>query len=170
MAERLFSFKYIILAITLTLIGFYLYPQMDIQPYLAQGDHGRDLYVFDRTLHGDKVYADYWWVYGPLMPKYYSVFVKYLGVQIPSIILGQQLLILLSALFFFLILNRISSPITAALGTLFYVVFRQEFFYTYNHTGGVFLSIVVIYFLLRYIQSLHLRHAYYALTAIFALG
>lgn len=170
MSERLLSLKYILLAVLLGILSCYLYLQMDIQPLMAQGDHGRDLYVFDRTVQGDQVYADYWWVYGPAMPHYYAFFMDKLGTTVPSVIIGQQVLVLISALFFYLILCRISSPITAALGSLCYVILRQEFFYTYNHTGGVMLSIVMIFYLLRYIQSRNLHNALYALIAIFLLG
>ena len=77
--KRLLSLKYILLAVVLSALSCYLYLQMDIQPLMAQGDHGRDLYVFDRTVQGDQVYADYWWVYGPAMPHYYAFFVDKLG-------------------------------------------------------------------------------------------
>ena len=62
----------------LTLIGGILiyFPAHNYQPLLAQGDHGRDLYAFDQTIHGAKPYRDYWWVYGPLMPYYYALFFK----------------------------------------------------------------------------------------------
>ena len=71
---------------------FILAPQRDFQLFLAQGDHGRDLYCFKATLDGQLPYRDYWWVYGPLMPFYYSLFLKFFGIQVPSILLGKIVL------------------------------------------------------------------------------
>ena len=53
-----------------------LWPWHDFQEFLAQGDHGRDLYAAQAVLLGEMPYRDFWWVYGPLMPYYYGAMVK----------------------------------------------------------------------------------------------
>ena len=65
--------------LTLLTAGVILYPTINYQPWLASGDHGRDLYCFKATLDGAVPYRDYWWVYGPIMPYYYAVFLKFFG-------------------------------------------------------------------------------------------
>ncbi len=170
MSKTGFSAKFIWLILALVLTSVFAYQHIDVQSMLAQGDHGRDLYAFDRATQGDRAYSDYWWVYGPIMPHYYGAFMQMLGANVPSVLIGQQMLVLLSALFFFLILQRLGPGSVAFAGTLFYVVFRQEFFYTFNHTGGVTLSILIIYFVLRYIQSMRMRYACIALFLVYLLG
>ena len=52
-------------------IGVLLHsPYHNYQDFLAQGDHGRDLYAAQAVLKGDLPYKDFWWVYGPRMPYY----------------------------------------------------------------------------------------------------
>ena len=70
----------ILLLILLSAISILLLmSEIDFQSALAQGDHGRDLYAFRKTLEGKLPYKDYWWVYGPLMPFYYGSFINIFG-------------------------------------------------------------------------------------------
>ncbi len=82
-----------LLLILLFLAGLLiLWPYHNFQEYLAQGDHGRDLYAGQAVLRGETPYKDFWWVYGPFMPYYYAVFLKLFGPAISSILLGYGIL------------------------------------------------------------------------------
>jgi len=137
------------------LTGIYvLWPLHDFQIYLSQGDHGKDLYCFKKTMQGALPYRDYSWFYGPLMPYYYSLFNHLFGVSIQSILLGQNLLILFSGIIIFSITATFISPAIAFVCALWYWVFRgSEFFYTYNHSGGILAMLLTVYFLFRYIKQ-----------------
>ena len=60
-----FSPKIIFLILTLLTAGIFVWPELNFQDTLSQGDHGRDLYAFDAVTHGQLPYKDFWWVYGP---------------------------------------------------------------------------------------------------------
>jgi len=92
-----------IITLLLPLIGIYiLLPLINFHPSLSTGDNGRDLYAIAQVAHGGIPYKDYWWVYGPLMPFYYSFFTMILGTTIKSILIGQMVLKLISGILFFL--------------------------------------------------------------------
>ncbi|OGX38600.1 MAG: hypothetical protein A3D87_05165 [Omnitrophica WOR_2 bacterium RIFCSPHIGHO2_02_FULL_50_17] len=131
-----------------------LLPFHDFQYFLAQGDHGRDLYCFKKTMEGALPYRDYSWLFGPLMPYYYSLFYHLFGVSIQSVLLGQNLIILLAGVFIFLICSVFISSSMAFMCALWYWAFRDvEFFYTYNHIGGLLTLLAAIYFSFRYIDK-----------------
>jgi hypothetical protein len=82
--------------------AIFIWPELNYQDLLSQGDHGRDLYAFDAVTHGKLPYKDFWWVYGPLMPYYYGLFFKIFGVHITSVLLGRALLVILLCLLLFI--------------------------------------------------------------------
>jgi len=125
--------------------AYLLFPIIDYQPLLSPGDHGRDLYAFAQTHQGQIPYIDYWWVYGPLMPYYYSLFIKLLGMTIPSILIGKIVLILTSAAFIYLTLALIISPVMSFIATYSFFIYSHDFFFTYNHLGGITLIVAAIY-------------------------
>src|SRR5208283_3814855 len=88
-------------------------PYANFQGYLAQGDHGRDLYAAQAVYRGELPYKDFWWVYGPLMPYYYGLFFKIFGVQISSMILGKLLLRILGGILICLAMMEITSETAA---------------------------------------------------------
>ena len=95
--------KTIFLLLTLLTAGIFVWPELNFQDLLSQGDHGRDLYAFDAVTHGKLPYKDFWWVYGPLMPYYYGLFFKIFGVHMTSVFLGRALLVVMcSCLFLFI--------------------------------------------------------------------
>ena len=108
--------------------AIFVWPDLNYQDQLAQGDHGRDLYAFDVVTHGQLPYKDFWWVYGPLMPYYYGFFFKVLGVHITSILMGRALLVILCAVFFYLSASCIMIPGLAFLGASWFTETRMEFF------------------------------------------
>lgn len=156
----------------LTLIAgvILLLPTINYQPILAQGDHGRDLYAFERTLHGDKIYRDYWWVYGPLMPHYYSLFDKLFGVQISSILVGKNILILTGGLLVYQILALFIAPALAFVGGAWFYLFHEDFFFTYNHIGGIIAILAATYATFLYIKQQKLRYLFFALFCVFLLS
>src|SRR6202142_4383188 len=80
-----FNSKTIFLLLTILMSALYVWPELNFQELLSQGDHGRDLYAFDAVTHGKLPYKDFWWVYGPIMPYYYGLFFKIFGVHITSV-------------------------------------------------------------------------------------
>ena len=157
--------------LSLLILAIYLiYPHLDYQPYLAQGDHGRDLYGFLQTLKGGVPYKNYWWVYGPLMPYYYSLFFKFFGINIMSILVGKSLLMLAATTLVYLALSTIIPYYFAFLGALWFCQFNPDFFFTYNHIGGVVFLIAIIYCLCLYIQKSKTAYLYLGLLNIFLLG
>lgn len=138
-----------------------LKPSLNFQPYLAQGDHGRDLYAFKKTMEGALPYRDYSWPFGPLMPYYYAIFYKLFGTSVQSVLLGQNLLILLSGIFIYLICLVFIPPVLSFIAALWYWGFRgTEFFYTYTHNGGILTLLIVVYCLVQYIKEPRLFYVY----------
>src|SRR3989338_668613 len=127
-----------------------LLPFHDFQYFLAQGDHGRDLYCFKKTLDGALPYRDYSWLFGPLMPYYYSACYLLGGISIQSVLLGQGLLILLAGILIYLICAAFLPPALSFVCAFWYWSYRgTEFFYTYNHIGVIVAILVAIYCVFR---------------------
>jgi len=145
--------KTIFLLLSLIIGIAILFPFHDFQLHLAQGDHGRDLYAFAATMDGAQPYRDYWWVYGPLMPYYYSLFLILFGINIHSILLGYLLLGLLSGLLVYLTLSLFTRPLLALSGAVWFWVFNSPFEHTYNHAGGILVLLGIVYFTFSYIKN-----------------
>ena len=144
-----------------------LWPYQDFQYWIAQGDHGRDLYAFQKTMEGQLPYRDFFWVFGPLMPYYYAAFFKIFGLHIQSILLGQNLLFLCAGVLTFLAARVFMAPSLAYVAALWYWAFRgMDFFYTYNHAGGIVALLAAVYCLFLYVRQ-PLRR--YAVTGSLAL-
>lgn len=135
-----------------------LAPTHNFQPLIAQGDHGRDLYAFEQTLHGARPYQDYWWVYGPLMPYYYAASYKLLDVSIQSVLIAEIFLKICSGLIFYGILSLFFSAGFAFLGALWFLFFHPIFFHTYNHTGAITCQLAIIFFICAYLKNLDRRY------------
>jgi hypothetical protein len=129
-----------------------LYPYLDYQPVLAQGDHGRDLYCFKKAMDGDMVYRDYWWLYGPIMPYYYSLFYKAFGINIKSVLLGRNILILLCGLITYRIMSLYTTPLLSFSCAFAFWEYYPDFCHTYAYTGGVTLILLIMYLLFLYIR------------------
>ena len=164
------SKKIIFSALTFLSGCLLLYFYIDYQTFLSQGDHGRDLYAFAATLRGEAPYRDYWWVYGPLMPYYYALFFKFLGIQVTSILVGKALLILISGVLFFLTLSTIIPFPFAYAGALWFWTFNPDFFFTYNHAGGITAILAIIYTLFLYLKDPRPNYLYGGLLAIVVLA
>lgn len=146
-----------------------LLPQSNQHNYLSTGDHGRDLYAIAQTAQGAEPYRDYWWVYGPLAPYYYSTFFKTLGGTIHSILIGENLLVLLSGMLIMAIVWRLGNPFAGLAAALWFWLFHDQFFYTYNHTGGITLLMLSFWGLTEYIFKHNKRWLWIALGAAFTL-
>jgi hypothetical protein len=156
--------------ILVTVCGLlFLHHHCYYQPMLSSGDHGRDLYAFQVTLKGHVPYQDYWWVYGPLMPYYYALFLKIFGVSIQSALIGKMVLTLISGLFIFAALRLLVPELVAMLGAVWLWTFNPEFFFTYNHAGGVTVLTIITYFLISYILQRKPGDLFKGLAAVFIL-
>src|ERR1700733_9505742 len=96
------TIKAIFLLLTILTTIIFVWPELNFQDVLAQGDHGRDLYAFEAVFKNQLPYKDFWWVYGPIMPYYYGLFYKIFGLHITSILLGRALLLVACIVCFFL--------------------------------------------------------------------
>ena len=150
--------------------ALFAWPELNFQDLLSQGDHGRDLYAFDAVTHGKLPYKDFWWVYGPLMPYYYGLFFKVFGVHITSVLLGRAILVVACSTFFYLAAACLMSPGLAFLASAWFTQGRQEFFFTYNHIGGIVAELVIGWCLLSYIKDASMRYLWMALISVFILG
>lgn len=159
--------KAFFLFLTLIIGILALWPLHDFQYYLAQGDHGRDLYGFQATMNGALPYRDYWWVYGPLMPYYYSLFFKVLGISIKSVLLGKLILNLLSGIFLFLTLSLFIPHLFAFMAALWFWIFQPDFFFTYNHASGITMLMASTFCLFEYLQTTRIRYLYGILLSLF---
>lgn len=155
---------------TLILGSAYLFPMIDIQGYLATGDHGACLYAFERTMHGEVPYQDYSWGYGPLMPYYYAAFDHLLGVNIMSVLIGKALLTLLSTLFIYLSLETLAGGLAGFSGAAWFLIFGRDFFYTYNHAGGITCLALIMFSAARYLTTRRDDWLWIALVSAFILA
>ncbi len=150
--------------------SFILFPYLDYQPFLSQGDHGRDLHAFQITAQGAVPYQDYWWVYGPLMPYYYAFFMKAFGIKITSVLLGKSLLTLASGGLFYFILTNFISPVISLSGAIWFLLFQEDFFFTYNHAGGITLTLATTLIISLYLKNQKSKYLLCAFPIILALS
>ncbi len=161
----------IVLILLIIVLGAAIvWPYHDYQNLLSQGDHGRDLYAAQAVLEGQRPYQDFWWVYGPLMPYYYGLCFKLLGSSIASILVGQLIIKIITGVFAYLALATLFHPLTALLGALWSICFLQDFFFTYNHVGGVVFIMAVVWLLFCYIKKPETKYIYAALLSALLLG
>ena len=165
-----FNSKTIFLLLTILMAAVFVWPELNFQDLLSQGDHGRDLYAFNAVTHGKLPYKDFWWVYGPLMPYYYGLFFKIFGVHITSVLLGRALLGIACSIFLYLSAACIMSPGLAFLAATWFTQSRQEFFFTYNHIGGIAAELIICWCLLSYIRGESIRYLWISLITAFILG
>ncbi|MDE2223357.1 MAG: hypothetical protein KGK03_09865 [Candidatus Omnitrophica bacterium] len=145
-------------------------PSVNFQDFLSQGDHGRDLYAAQAVYRGELPYKDFWWVYGPLTPYYYGLFFKLFGTKISSMILGKLLLRILAGLFITLGMLTIgTSELAAFFAGCWFMLFQQDFFFTYNHIAGLAMILGITSCLMAYIQRASAKAAWTALGLIFIL-
>jgi hypothetical protein len=161
-----------VLALLLVIVagGLFLSPYLFHQQDLAQGDHGRDLYSVQAVLRGEVPYRDFWWVYGPLMPYYYAVFYKFGGANVASILLGKAILNIISGVFIYLSLSLFITPLLALIGAFWFWAYFPDFYFTYNHAGGITLLFAIAYTLLLYIKKLKTAYLLWGLAGIFLLS
>ncbi|MBU0467580.1 MAG: glycosyltransferase family 39 protein [Candidatus Omnitrophica bacterium] len=158
------------LAILTVIIGLFLFfPQVNYLDYLAQGDHGRDLYAFSRAYEGDLPYQDYWWEYGPLTPYYYGTFFKLFGTDLTSVLFAELVLILTAGLFIYFAISTFSGPLLALSGALFFFAYYPFFYFTFNHAAGITAVSSFIFYLLLYLKDPRIRFLYLSLISIFLL-
>jgi len=170
MAKNRRSAKILFFGLTLLTGIIIIWPLGDFQHYLSQGDHGRDLYCFKQTMEGALPYHDYSWLFGPLMPYYYSLCYFIGGVSVQTVLVGQNLLILLTGLLVYLACAT-SLPLSISfVCALWYWGFRgAEFFHTYNHIGGLLALLTALYCALQYIHKNRLIHVTIGFLSIFFL-
>jgi hypothetical protein len=163
------SLQKIFFYLTVLVVGSLLVAALDIYPLIAPGDHGRDFYAFEKTLEGQEVYRDYWWVYGPLMPYYYAGFYKMFGMNMLSILLARAILLLCSSTLVYLILSTVTSPFLSFLGALWLLTFNNDFYFTFNHVGGIVMILANVYAAFLYMRNQNTIYLFAGLGAIFLL-
>jgi hypothetical protein len=146
-----------------------LSPFTNYQDFLSQGDHGRDLYAAQAVYRGELPYRDFWWVYGPLTPYYYGLFYKIFGVKITSVILGKLILRILGGVFVCLGMAVVTNLATGFFCACWFMLFQQDFFFTYNHIAGIAMVLGVAWCLLAYIKTNSAAAAWRALAFTFIL-
>lgn len=132
-----------------------LYPFLNFQPTLSQGDHGSNLYAFQQVFHGRVPYQDFWYPYGPLMPYYYSLFFRLLGENIQSVLAGVVFLKFLGGIFCYLALSIFIPAFLAFAAAVWFWVFNPDFFFNFNHIGAVTCSLACVYCLFLYFKKLN---------------
>lgn len=147
------------LVLTILSCCLLLFPYLNYQRFVPQGDIGWMMYAYTQTMEGQTPFRDYIWVYGPLMNYYYALCLKAFGVSIASVVLGKLILYVVSGVFCFLAVSCFFSPVSAYLCSLWFVTFHPDFHFTqtYNHAGGITLFVLLMVFIFRYIQSLNLK-------------
>ena len=130
-----------------------LYPFLDFQPSLSQGDHGANLYAFAQTAHGKIPYKDFWYPYGPFMPYYYAFFIKIFGENIQSVLIGFCFLKFLAGIFCYLALSCAIYPFLAFVGSVWFWIFNPDFFITFNHNAVFIIALAALYYLFSYIKT-----------------
>jgi hypothetical protein len=147
-----------------------LYPTIDFYPALATGDHGRDFYAYEATMNGAVPYIDYWWVYGPFMPYVYGFFLKLFGTSMLSVLFTKAIIIFASGLFVFSSMTLVTGPVIAFLAAVWFYAFQPEFFYTFNHAGGILAALSIFYLLTKYLLYADRKYLYFTLPAVFILS
>ncbi|MEE2665176.1 MAG: glycosyltransferase family 39 protein [Myxococcota bacterium] len=143
-------------------------PMRDLHPLLATGDSGRDLYGYWLTQRGGIPYRDYYWNFGPLMPYYFALFLELFGGGIKSVLIGATVLRLASGICIYLILRRLTSPVLAFLGALWFWTSSPEFYYTWNHAGAVLANLLACYLVIAHLQRPDRRWVLYLFPVVFA--
>ena len=164
MSKRIFLSLIIVMAIIISL------PYINFQDSLSQGDHGRDLYASVAVYRGELPYKDFWWVYGPLMPYYYGIFNFILGTKISSILVGKLLLKLVGGVLFFLAASVLMRPWLAFIAACWFLLAQMDFFFTYNHIGGMVMTLGVMWAGLSYLKTNKISYAWATLAFIAVLG
>jgi hypothetical protein len=146
------------------------WPHVHFQSILSQGDIGRDLYVFEQVWKGKLLYKDMWWVYGPLMPYYYGLFYLLVGFKISSILLGKLFIEVACGVFFYLAASLSLRAFWAFLAAVYFMQLQQDFFFTYNHVGGIALTLAAFWLILEYLHKSDIRLAMRAVVCCFLVG
>ena len=169
--KKILNYTGIIFLVLTVVTGlFFLLPYHDFQLHLAQGDHGNNLYAFKKTMDGWRPYHDFWWVYGPLMLYYYALFMRFLGVNMHSVLIGYIFLQFLCGIVLYLILKKVSvKPYMAWMGAGWWWIFSSPFEHTYNHAGGILAILVTVYLLFSYREQPKKAYLYLGLGVIFLL-
>lgn len=161
MNKRTF-FLFLLIAVVLCMGSF----KLNFYQQLSQGDHGRDLYSAQAALRGEMPYKDYWWVYGPLMPYYFAFFYKAAGSSIVGFLVGDLVLKTAAAAFFYLACTCFIPPLLACLGALWFAQAQPDFFFTFNHQGGITAELWVIFMLFAFIKDKTPKYLWMTLPAI----
>ncbi|MBF0483914.1 MAG: hypothetical protein HQL25_04315 [Candidatus Omnitrophica bacterium] len=144
---------------------FFVLPLSNFQAYLAQGDHGRELYGYWLTSQGGLPYRDFTHMFGPFMPEYFGLLFNIFGATVQTALLGQNLFIVLNGVLIYLICKQFSSNLFSyTFATVYWGLRDFEFFYTYNHTAGIFAILGVVYMLIRYLNSYSIKFLYAGFT------
>lgn len=143
---------------------FFWGPTLRLQPPLAAGDNGRDLYAFWMTRMGKWPCRDYWWQYGPLMPLYYAFWFLVGGVSLVTVRIGLAVNYLLCSLCAYAVLRVFVSGAVAFLASLAFLSF--DLTWTFNHIGAIPFLLLAIFCLWKFFLTRRLLWCYGGLTAL----
>jgi hypothetical protein len=163
--------KTIFFLLTFLCTAAFLFPFINYPNVISQGDHGRDLHLFEKTSKGSIPIKDCKTDNGPLMPYYYSLVYKVFGINLQTTAIGYNFLVLGTTLLIFLISAYFLSPPFSFLCSMWYLIFRQkEFFYTFNHIGAVFFIASCLYFLFSFCKKTKIRDLFLLSASILLLS
>ncbi len=160
--NKRWTFCLLVVAAVLVMGSF----KLNFYPQLSQGDHGRDLYAAQAVLRGELPYKDYWWVYGPLMPYFFALFYKAAGSTIVGFLVGDLLLKTAGAAFFYLACEQFIPAFAAFLCAIWFAQSQPDFFFTFNHSGGITCELWIIFMLFAFLKSNAPRYLWMALPAV----
>ncbi len=143
---------------------------LNFQAWLATGDHGLVLYGAEKILEGQRPYHDFHYFYGPLMLYYYALWMKWLGIHLSSVLMGQTLLSIVTGTMLYQSLARFVRPAIGFFAAACFWLYGKTFFYTYNHIGIVALSAILFYLCVSYIDTPRRRYVYGGLICAVLAG
>ena len=155
-------------------------PLIQLQPPLAPGDMGRDLYAFWMTFRGFRPCQDFWWQYGPAPLFYFAFWFFAAGVHLMSVRLGLGVLLFLCSLCSYRALRpHVSRPL-AFLASLAFLsldvtystghVRLRDIAYTFNHYVTFPFLLLALYFLWKFFLTRKIRWGYAAGLAAAAVA
>ncbi|TET38132.1 MAG: hypothetical protein E3J72_03830 [Planctomycetota bacterium] len=111
---------------------------------ISQGDHGRDLYLYDVVAKGGIYLRDFGYIYGPLSLELHGLVFRFFGASIKTALAMRAVLLVLLVIVSYLSYLRYARPVPAAIGALLVASVQLPFWHTFNH---IIISIGIVSFI-----------------------